>query len=548
MTVGLLALLPIASLVEIAVSYILQAITDSVSGQAHFTYQVLVIIVIGYMFLDALMYFLSSYYEQFVLNRIMSKLRSKLAESLLHHRTGLGEDIQTISTQYYNDFTNTLSVIHDDYLQGSINAYKQLCQFVVALILSLTIQPVFTLIIVILCLPALLVPVLQRHVLRNNKQQVLSASESFTHSLRNIINGIRTIQLFTIQSVMHGEFQDKSSRLLRSENRDQLRRKQVGSISQLLNNVLYLGTWIVGIYFVMKKSVTLGQLVAFSQLIIFIAEPIQSASGLLGDVVGGKTAAISIDTLLNQKKITDGERLSLSKFKQLSYDHVSYEDGSKVVLHDIDATFLTNKKYLIVGKSGSGKSSMINALFTPNARIDGEIRINDRLFPKYRTDSVYKKIGLLEQDSYVFDDTLQNNLSMFNSDIEKATLVAVLNKVGLSQYASSAGLSTMINDSGNNLSGGERRRLTLGRMLLRHYAFMFLDEPLSGLDPKTSRAIVQVLMDLKETGWALVTHQYDAQLFGAVDEILIVNKGEVISRGKENDPSVRAGLKEMKLL
>ncbi|MCF6419515.1 MAG: ABC transporter ATP-binding protein/permease [Furfurilactobacillus sp.] len=548
MSLVLLILLPVASLVEISVSYLLQAITDSVSGRSHFTYQVLVGIVIGYMFLDAFTYFLSSYFEQLVLNRIMAKLRAELADSLLHRSIGLGKDAQTISTQYFNDFTNTLNVVHDDYLQGSVNAYKQLCQFAIAMILSITIQPVFSLIIVVLCLPALLVPILQRHVLKNNKRQVLESSEMFTHSLRNIINGLRTIQLFTIQSLIYKGFQSQNSHLLHSENSDQLRRKQVGSISQLLNNILYLGTWIVGIYFVMQREVTLGQLVAFSQLMIFIAEPIQSASGLLGDIVGGKEAAISIDTVLSQTETLNPEAKQLTQFERFSYDNVTYYDGEKPVLQNISASFVANKHYLIVGKSGSGKSSMINTLFTPNVSVGGKIRLNGCPIQDFQPFSIYQRVGLLEQESYVFDDTLRNNLSMFDDGIEDSTLIAVLNKVGLEQYASSEGLAAMVSNGGNNLSGGERRRLTLGRMLLRQYSFMFLDEPLSGLDPKTSRDIIDVLIAIKQMGWALVTHQFDAKLFDAVDEIVVIENGAVAATGSVADKNVKIALKRIKLL
>ncbi|WP_125764857.1 ABC transporter transmembrane domain-containing protein [Companilactobacillus hulinensis] len=425
LTVVLLFLLPIASAIEISVSYLLQVITDTASGHINMAYGVLVAVVVGYIFTDALVFFGSSFLEQVVLNKIVSKIRLNMIQSLLYEKTGLGYNTQNVSTEYYNDFTNTLDVLHSDYLQGSINAYKQLCQFVIAMILSVMIQPVFSLIIVLLCLPALIVPILQRRVLKDNKNQVLQASESYTHGLQNIINGIRTIQIFSIQSLMKMVFQKKNVDLLHSQNKDQLKRKQVGGISQLLDNVLYLGTWVVGIYFVMNKSVTLGQLVAFSQLMIFIAEPIQSASGLLGDIVGGKQAAIKIDRLTT--KNGDGKAsLKLNRFQDLQYEQVSFSDDGRQVLRDINLNLEADKHYVIVGKSGSGKSSLINVPFSSNTAIDGDVLINRRPFKEYKSMSLNQHIGILEQQSYVFDETIKNNLSLFDENIDDSSLMKIL--------------------------------------------------------------------------------------------------------------------------
>lgn len=546
-SVVLVFLLPIAALIEISVSYLLQIITDSVSGHVNITYSVLVILVISYMFIDAIVFFCSSFLEQVVLNKIDSKIRLQLAQSLLQERTGLGFSTQTISTQYYNDFTNTLDVLHNDYLQGSINAYKQLCQFVIAMILSVMIQPIFSLIIVLLCLPALIVPLLQRRVLKDNKNQVLRASENYTHGLQNIINGIRTIQIFSIQPLMRIIFQNKNIKLLQSQNKDQLKRKQVGGISQLLDNVLYLGTWIVGIYFVMNKSVTLGQLVAFSQLMIFIAEPIQSASGLLGDIVGGKQAAKKIDFVVS-KNDDDESALTLNHFEEIRYANMSFKDNNTSVLNNIDLSFQANKRYLVVGKSGSGKSSLINVPFSPNTTLKGNVFVNSKPLQSYESASVFQHVGLLEQRSYVFDETIKNNLSLFNSDVSSTQMINTLRRVGLIKYASDDGLNVRVDDQGNSLSGGERKRLTLGRILLKKYDFVFFDEPLTGLDPKTSQDVIDILLQINNFGWAIVTHQYNESLFSSVDEIIVVSEGKIEGIGQLNDDHIQECLRQLNLL
>lgn len=121
---ALLCLLPIAALIEISVSYLLQIMTDTASGHIQIAYGVLVAVVVAYMVIDALAFFGATYLEQVVLNKIDNQVRLKLAQSLMHERTGLGDKTQRMTTSYYNDFTNTLDILHNDYLQGSMTAYK----------------------------------------------------------------------------------------------------------------------------------------------------------------------------------------------------------------------------------------------------------------------------------------------------------------------------------------------------------------------------------------------------------------------------------------
>ncbi|WP_164505141.1 ATP-binding cassette domain-containing protein [Companilactobacillus hulinensis] len=126
-------------------------------------------------------------------------------------------------------------------------------------------------------------------------------------------------------------------------------------------------------------------------------------------------------------------------------------------------------------------------------------------------------------------------------------MIEILNRVGLTEYATNEGLSSMVDDKGNSLSGGERKRLTLGRMLLRNYDFVFFDEPLTGLDPKTSQDVIDILLSMHEFGWAMVTHQYNKSLFDSADEIIVVSEGRIKTVGRLDDVYVQGCLHELKL-
>lgn len=409
----LLLLIPIASAIEISVSYLLQLITDTATGKGSLSYINLVFVVIIYIIVDALVYFASSYLEQTTLNDIISTIKNKLLSAMFRQSTGVGHDVKKVTTDYYNDFTSTTDILRSDYLQGSINCYKEICQFIIAIVLSLMIKPALSFVIILLSIPGLFLPFFRQKSLKENKHRLINISKKYTGRLQDITNGLRTIQLFNLQRALTNIFQNQNFKLLKNQNKDQLTRKQISGISQLLDNFLYLGTWVVGIYFVLQQSITLGQLVAFSQLMIFISEPIQSASGLIGDVLGGKEAAQKINSKINVSP-EEINFLTLSKLKSLNYDNVSFSDQQKKILKDISINFDSSKHYLLVGKSGSGKSTLINL---PLSHIDftGEILLNNHPLNRYRLIDVFEQINLLEQDSYLFNDSLKNNLTLYSN-------------------------------------------------------------------------------------------------------------------------------------
>jgi len=547
LTLVLLLLIPCASAIEIAVSYLLQLITDSVTGHGNLAYGVLIAIVISYILADSLTSFVEAYTEQVVLNRIIFGVRHRLMQQFLRQNTGVSHDRQQLTTHYNNTFTTTVDVLHSDYLQGSVNAYKQICQLVIALTLSVLIQPVLRLIIVLLCLPALALPFLQKRLLATNKQHILTAGEQYTHQLQDLLNGLRTVQLFHLERRLLRRFHIKNQQLLAAQNRDQLKRKQVGGLSQLLDNVLYLGTWIVGIYFVMHKAVTLGQLVAFSQLIIFIAEPIQSASGLLADIVGGREAAKSLAPALTDQSVAAAPEAPAT-FRTLAYQDVSLQLANQPLLQNISLTFAANQHVLVVGKSGSGKSTLLNLPLSPQTTFTGTLRLNGQDLSTLAPATVSTQIGLLEQTSYIFNDTIHQNLTLYDPKITDTQVERVLIAVGLDTYATAAGQQQVVSAQGNTLSGGEKKRLAMARLLLHPHGLTFFDEPLTGLDPRTAHDMVGLLTRPNTAAWVTITHQYDAQLFAFADEIVIVDAGRVIAQGPLQAATIQAGLTQLDLI
>ncbi|MDH5105660.1 ABC transporter ATP-binding protein/permease [Lentilactobacillus diolivorans] len=546
-SVMLLILIPVASLIEVLVAKLLQLITDTANGKEHIQYVALVLIVLGYIFVDALFYYFKSYYQEKWLNKVSAGVRADLIARYLDPQGGITQSLELEDNQY-NQLTNNMTMLQNDYLRSFINIYGQLSQFSIAVMLSIFIQPMLCLMIIVLCLPGLLLPVINRQMLRSVKHGVLESSSAYTQILKNILEGLETIQLFNVNGVMQKCFDQYNTRWLKTQNKDQRNRKLVGGISQLVDNFLYLGTWVGGIYFVMKGSLSLGQLIAFSQLMVFISEPIQLSSELITDLIGGReVASVILRQLMPKNHLFKKKRVGA--IQKIQFCNVTYQDSHdhRMVLRQVNLQLLTNRHYLIIGKTGSGKSTLIRLLLTTRANYQGKILINGIELNKIDDAELRSQIGVGEQNGHIFSATLGQNLTLFERKYATSELIGALNQVSLHKFANKASLDKNILGEGSELSGGEMKRLYTARALLDKHQFLIFDEPVSGLDPKTAQSIEQVLTNL-EVGWVTITHHYNPKLFKFANEVIVIDNGTIAAEGKVGDPHVKLWLQRLNLV
>ncbi|MFT9066404.1 MAG: ABC transporter ATP-binding protein [Oenococcus kitaharae] len=542
----LLFLIPIASFVEISVASILQLLTDAANGRAHITYGLLVLLVLAYIVVDALFYFFSSYFREKWLNLTAAAVRASLMRKYLSEQQALALSHDDNESSSFNQLTNNMAVLQDDYLRAAVSIYAELCQFIIAMAISLFIQPMLCLVVLVLCLPGLLIPLLNQKLLKASKKDVLASSEKYTQILRNILDGLRTIQLFNVNQIMRHLFDRQNQDWLVKQNKDQKNRKLIGSLSQLLDNFLYLGTWVGGIYFVMNKSISLGQLVAFSQLMIFIAEPLQSASGLMADYVGGQEPAKKIQAnFASEEKIPAGH--AINKLKSIAYQDIVYTKKDQTILRHINFKFETDKHYLIFGKTGSGKTSLMNLPLLDKNGYTGKILINGHDQKNIDLASLRARLDVAEQSGAIFSASFQDNLSLFRQKFSKSQLQSALTQAQLSNYANDEAFAKQLSSSGHELSGGEAKRLFIARTLLDHFDYLLFDEPASGLDPHTAQAIEEMLMQL-DSGWTVITHHYNEALFAFADQILVMADGKIAVSGQLQEPTIQASLMRLNLL
>ena len=175
------------------------------------------------------------------------------------------------------------------------------------------------------------------------------------------------------------------------------------------------------------------------------------------------------------------------------------------------------KKYLLKGPSGCGKTTAVNLLLRYYDVNCGSITLDG--VPIEEFGSTYGCMTVVRQEAVLFRDTLRNNLTMFRT-IPDEKLIAMLNDLGLSKFASRAALDSLITENGANLSGGERKRVCLARALLRDTDVLLLDEPLANLDDATAGRIEDLLLSIQGKLLLVVSHQFNEEKLKGFDHVL----------------------------
>jgi ATP-binding cassette subfamily B protein len=313
-------------------------------------------------------------------------------------------------------------------------------------------------------------------------------------------------------------------------------------------------------------SLTVGTLLALTALLARLYGPLTSLSNVRVDVM---TALVSFQRVFEvldlQPLVTEapGARPLPAGPVRVELDHVSFRypsadevslaslesvasgdrKGSGVVLRDVSFTVEPGQLVALVGPSGAGKSTitaLVARLYDPSA---GQVRVNGVDLREATTSSVSSTIGMVTQEAHLFHDTIRANLLYAAPDATEAQLVAALEaaQVWSLVRALPEGLDTVVGDRGHRLSGGEKQRLALARLLLKGPGLVVLDEATAHLDSESEAAVQRALDTALRGRTALVIAHRLSTVRGA-DQILVVDGGRIVERGTHRELMSRGGL------
>lgn len=292
-----------------------------------------------------------------------------------------------------------------------------------------------------------------------------------------------------------------------------------------------LGGFFVGAWLALSgRGITPGVLIVFITLTAYVITPISEFPEQLAAMKAGLALTDKLSAALSGG-VRDGGALPARLGQGIELRHVSfgYEPGCEV-LHDITASFRPGECCAVVGASGSGKSTLLRLLMASHADYSGEIRLGGCELREIKSESLYDLVSVIEQDVFLFNASIRDNITMF-SPFPEAEVERAIELSGLSALVAERGGDYLCGENGSGLSGGEGQRVSIARSLLRRSEVLLVDEATAALDAATAYQVTDSILSLEGMTRILVTHSLDAALLQRCDRILALRGGRIVESG-----------------
>ncbi len=423
-----------------------------------------------------------------------------------------------------------MNVCHFDSVCGF---YRVSVNFLVSLVLVIYMNPMVAVLNIAMSSVSLIIPKLFEKKLASKQEISSKNSERYYGLLNDYLKGFSTIKLFHIQDVIK-ERMEGANRKLENSNFDSIAANYTaGWVSMLCSQLSFVLTTVLGVYFALKGHMTVGGVVAISQLIGGIVVPFEELPMHLANYKSVKAIREKIQRIMNSKEVQEQQALVDVENCDIALENVSFSyDENTSLIEDVSMTLEEGKKYILVGGSGSGKSTLAKLLMGFYPCNQGKVLLDGRSILEYPESQFYHQLTYLEQSIFLFDDTLLHNITLYGEypqeEVQRAVKLAGLEELVLGLPD---GLDTMIQENGQNFSGGEKQRIGIARALLAGARFLVLDEVTASLDPVLAADIEQMIMENEHMGVLLITHKWSEALLRKSDKIFVMNKGKLVEQG-----------------
>ena len=527
-------------LTNIAFAYSIKIIIDSGMSQNREALTQAILIGAIVIFIYASLNFISLRLRNKLVRQIMSRYKNKVFKSILDR--DYREFSKEKSGKFISILTENMKKIEQDYLHQYFNISKNISLMIFSLVAMFIGNWFLTLLVIIASIIPMMISgfIGQKSASLQNSSMI--AEQKYLAKVKDILAGFLVIKSFNVKEAIGQDYKNESEKL------DEIYfikgKFDVLSnvISQLSGMIVFLVAFGGGMYLVFGGHTTIGSVTAIVQLVNFVVMP-------LNEIGMGMSKFREGQATLNSFEVKDVIELQTRKTKEyfddvISFSNVdfSYPNTEEKIFNKLSLQIKKGEKIAIVGMSGSGKSTLLNLLLRFYDVTSGYISIDNQDLQAISAESLYNLMTIVQQDVYIFDDTLKANITLSQSftedDIKKA-----VQQSGLESYIleNELGLQTSCGENGSNLSGGERQRLSIARALIRKTPILLLDEATSSLDNKVTTEIENSILEIQDLTVLVVTHKLNKSMLKKYNRILFMKNGVIVEDGSFDNLMDRKG-------
>lgn len=432
------------------------------------------------------------------------------------------------NSKYVSTLTNDVNTIESNYVEGLYEVVVHAMYLIVSAFLIGYVSPLALGLVIVVGLVSTLISLFLSKPLEKHHTQRSTLLEGYTSYIKEVISAFHIIKANNLKEKVQKDFYNKSYAI---QNKAYVIDKIYTYISSLQNLNMIISMYILlGItaFMAIKGSITLGGAILVVTNMERVMFPLMQMSEWMPKIFSSKSLFEKIDRTLKNQDNYD-EAITIEGFRDsIKFSNVTfgYEDGD--VLSNINLSFNKGGKYLIVGPSGGGKSTLLKLLRKYFSPLSGTILMDGNDLRDITKASFFKHISNVEQNVFLFEDTVKNNITLFKGYSEDEIAIAI-SRAGLRDFIDSLpqGLDTIIYDNGKNISGGEKSRIAIARGLLRKADIIFLDEAFASLDSKIAKEIENTILNLEGVTVINVSHVIFEDTKRLYDKVYVVKNKDV---------------------
>lgn len=515
---------------NLLLSVILQQITDAAVGK-DMNQLIRVCILSGMTLVGAILLTIAQYHvEASFLKRAMSQYKNRVFSQLL--KKSRSSFTKENTSNYISALTNDATTIEENYLRGTVKLISYAVAFVMTLVVMFAYSPMLTLIAIGLTLIPVIVSIVTGGKLAVIEKEVSAHNADFIGTLKDMLTGFAVIKSFRAEKEIEAIYQKDNEKLELHKLKRNITKGEINLYSMAGMVLSQLGVFLAGAYLaILGSGVTAGVLIAFVNMMGALVAPL----GVMPQLMAGRKAAIGLvdkmERILNENtKETDSGKTIKDFSGGIALKNVSVGYTEEDVLKDISLELNAGKSYAIVGASGSGKSTLLDLIMGNFSDYKGEVSFDEVELKEMNLSSLYDLISVIQQNVFIFDSTIYENITMFK-EFPEEEMERAIELSGLKKLVKEKGEDYLCGENGCNLSGGERQRISIARCLLRNSSILVADEATAALDAKTAYEVIDAILDMKEMTRIVVTHQLEEHILKRYDEIIVMKNGRIEEKG-----------------
>lgn len=530
-----------AGSLNLILSWIIQQLMDTAAGKSGaLSFRTLLLISAGFVLLCAGLSLLNYASQPRFLERAMRQYKDFAFKKLI------GKSISSFRDEsaagYLSALANDAASIETNYLAQMLAMITKAVTFIGALLLMCRYSMLMTAIAAGLTVLPLIASLLTGNRLQAVESRVSERNGEFTAALSDCLAGFTVVKNFKAEREIFRLFAQSNKALEHEKFTGRRIKTLVGMIGAVTGIFAQLGVFIAGVYLSMKGgSMTPGAVVLFVNLMNFIISPIAELPGLLACRKAALGLVDKLAAALERSSSREGSE-TLNRLEHgIRLENVSfaYEPG-KTVLHGINAEFEAGKAYALVGGSGSGKSTLLNLLMAAETNYSGHILADGIELSDISTESLYGTMAAIQQNVFVFNASIKDNVSMFR-DFPKTEMDEAIARAHLGALIRERGEDYLCGENGSGLSGGEKQRISIARSLLKKSSVLLADEVTAALDAQTAHRVSSDILDLQGITRIVVTHTLEESLLRRYDKIFVLRGGRIEEAGSFADLMANKG-------